>query len=64
MRVKARKDLEVDGHKRQRNSPVVIVQETAVWRKLPLKALEYGWNFYTNGVVYLIHFQTFLLSFY
>lgn len=64
LRVKAIKHLEFDGHKRQRNSPVVIVQETIVLREPPLKALEYVLNFYADDDVYLIHFQTFLLSFY
>lgn len=64
LRVKAIKHLEVDGHKTQGNSPVVIAQEPIVLREPPLKALEYVLNFYADGDVYLIPFQTFLLSFY
>lgn len=64
LRVNATKYFQVDGHKVQRNSNlVVIVQETIVLREPPLKALDYVLNFYTEGDVYLIHFQTFLLSF-
>lgn len=43
LRVNAMKYLVVDGHKTQRNSPVVIVQ-TIVLREPPLKAIEYVLN--------------------
>lgn len=53
LRVNATKYFEVDGHKVQRNpNLVVLVQET----------IAYVLNLYTDGDVYLIHFQTFLLS--